>query len=152
MLSSSSLNLAEKADIPDSLNRPYIRPTRRGLTKSRLRGPFYLLSFAPSFPAPLQNYRAALAHPYTLYAIGTIAAIVAGIGLPAFDLLYGYWTNGITAAGAEPSAINSRGSQTGWLMAIVAVVTLTSFVIFLGCCKHHSFRINLLTADGYNQL
>jgi hypothetical protein len=132
-------NLVEKGDQHDdplqsTLHHGPRRPKQRG-SKSKLPGPLYILSFAPPFPRITQNPLGTLTHPYTLYIIGILAALVAGVGLPAFDIIYGYWTTGITNSYDSNEAIASRGQHAGWLMTIVGFVTLGSFIAFLGCCK-----------------
>lgn len=54
---------------------------------------FYYFSFCPPFP-PLGKPREVLQHPLTLYFLGIICAVLAGLAFPALDLLYGIWTNG----------------------------------------------------------
>jgi ATP-binding cassette subfamily B (MDR/TAP) protein 1 len=102
---------------------------------SSLPNALYILSFAPPVPSPFRRPRAFISHPYILYTVGTLAAMVAGVGLPAFDIVFGYWTNGIANLGTPPSAIKARGNEAGWIMTIVGVVTVICFSTFLTCCE-----------------
>ena len=108
--------------------------------RSSLPLPLYLLSFAPPFCAednigtgksPCSEF---FAHPYVLYTLGALAAIPAGLAFPAQDLLYGYWTTGVTATDATPNEITARGSQAGWIMAVAGFAILFLAWVFLACC------------------
>jgi ATP-binding cassette subfamily B (MDR/TAP) protein 1 len=102
---------------------------------------FYLLSFAPGFSVNGftskrgGSWTESFSHPYVLYGVGTIAALLAGLAFPAFDILYGYWTTGITAAGATDGEITARGRQAGWIMAVVAFVIFVTTWAFPVCCE-----------------
>jgi hypothetical protein len=137
-------SLAEKGQrdgpLGSTLSHGPRRRKQRG-SKSKLPGPLYILSFAPPFPRITQKPIGAITHPYTLYAVGILTALIAGVGLPAFDIIYGYWTTGITNSYDSNEAIASRGQHAGWLMTIVGVVTLGSFIAFLGCCKWGLFVV-----------
>ncbi|SPO26188.1 related to multidrug resistance protein 1 [Ustilago trichophora] len=61
--------------------------------RTRLPTFFYLFSFCPAVPSPIQSPRAFFRHPGVLYAIGFVAALLAGCGMPSLDLLYGIYTN-----------------------------------------------------------
>jgi ATP-binding cassette subfamily B (MDR/TAP) protein 1 len=100
--------------------------------KSNLPPSLYILSFAP-LPVLIRQPREFALHPYTLYLIGTISACIAGVGLPAFDIIFGYWTNGVNSG--IPSIINNRGSIAGIIATCIGVVFVTSVSIFLVTCK-----------------
>ncbi|WWD00806.1 hypothetical protein V866_007743 [Kwoniella sp. B9012] len=94
---------------------------------SSLSNFLYILSFAPPVPSPLRRPAAFLTHPYTLYTIGTVAALVAGVSLPGYDIVFGYWTNGVNDTN---TSIITRGDQSGWIMTIIGIVTVLCFAIF----------------------
>lgn len=102
---------------------------------------FYLLSFAPAFSITGLtskrggSWKETFSHPYVLYGVGTIAALLAGLAFPAFDILYGYWTTGITAAGATDEEVTARGRQAGWIMVIAAFVIFVTTWAFPVCCE-----------------
>ena len=100
---------------------------------SRLPGPLWLLAFAPPFD--IRRPQEALQHPYTLYVLGIFAGLIAGTCTVAFDVLYGYWTTGITASQASPDAIYERARVSGWIMAVVGFVAVGSFGSFLALCE-----------------
>jgi ATP-binding cassette subfamily B (MDR/TAP) protein 1 len=102
----------------------------------------YLLSFAATAQDSIdptlnktRSWRETFSHPFVLYGIGTFAAILAGMAFPAFDILYGYWTTGITASTATTSQITARGIQTAWIMAIVGSMILLTTWAFPICCE-----------------
>ncbi|WVR07871.1 hypothetical protein IAU60_004914 [Kwoniella sp. DSM 27419] len=110
--------------------------------RSSLPDALYLLSFAGPCPAPWRRPRAFIVHPYVLYTFGAIAALVAGVGLPAFDIVFGYWTNGIN--GNDPESIAARGRQAGWIMTMVGLVVWLCFAVFNISCESTLPR----SADG----
>lgn len=128
--------LVEKGDKTplDQLSPPHSGVFRRR-SKSSLPGPFWLLTFAPPYPSPLRHPLKALRHPYTLYVIGTFAALVAGVAGPGYDLLNGWWTNKVTDTNAPAHEISARGNKAGWLMTIIGVVGFLSYTSFQGCCE-----------------
>jgi hypothetical protein len=107
-----------------------LQPHRSGLPNF-----LYLLSFAPVLRAKSGSWKETLSHPYVTYGFGTIAALLAGMVWPAFDILYGYWTTGITAAGATDDEIMARGWQAGWIMTVVSVVIFITSWAFPICCE-----------------
>jgi hypothetical protein len=107
------------------------RPKQRQ-HRSHLPDALWLLTFAPPFQ--LRKPREVLQHPYTLYTLGIAAGLIAGTCTVAFDVLYGYWTTGITDAESFPGAIYERARVSGWLMTIVGVVAVGSFGSFLALC------------------
>jgi len=130
-------DIAEKGnDALESTSSSNIRRPKQREKRSRLPGPLWILSFAPPFPRISRDPVGAITHPYTLYVIGILTALIAGVGLPAFDILYGYWTTGITDYGSTNDAIYARGQHAGWLMTVVAFVTLFSYIAFLSCCEY----------------
>jgi hypothetical protein len=64
-----------------------------------------------------------------------MTAMVAGVGLTAFDMIFGYWANGIRIIGAPRESVTGRGDSAGLIMAIVGVVFVLAFTIFLTCCE-----------------
>lgn len=123
--------------LPSSdINNDALRPHR-----SRLPLFFYLLSFAPSTrgkrkqPEQKSSLRRKFSHPYVLYALGTLAALPAGLAFPALDLLYGYWTTGVTELSASSGQITTRGNQVGWIMTVVGFSILFLTWAFLACCE-----------------
>lgn len=128
--------------LPSSdINNDALRPHR-----SRLPLFLYLLSFAPSIrgqrkqPAQKSTWRQKLSHPYALYALGTLAALPAGLAFPALDLLYGYWTTGVTELTASSGQITGRGNQVGWIMTVVGFSILFLTWAFLACCEYRHCR------------
>ncbi|WVQ95838.1 hypothetical protein IAU59_002937 [Kwoniella sp. CBS 9459] len=115
--------------------------------KSTLPNVFYLLSFAPPCPSVFRHPSAFFAHPVVLYAIGTIAALAAGVGLPAFDIIFGYWTNGINSD--DPAIIVARGNETGWLMTVVAVATCLCFFVFSVCFVTAGVKLSNALREQY---
>jgi ATP-binding cassette subfamily B (MDR/TAP) protein 1 len=102
--------------------------------RSDLPNALYIFSFAPPVP-PISRPKEFFDHPIVLYTIGTIAALAAGVGLPAFDIVTGVWTDGITPADATDAQIVGAGQQAGWIMTMVGVIFLLCFGTFLYCCK-----------------
>ena len=103
--------------------------------RSSLPNSLYILSFAAPVPSPLRQPRKFITHPYVLYTIGTIAALLGGLGLPAFDITFGYWTNGIRHADSAPSAILARGEHAGLIMTLVGIAVVVLVTTFLTCCE-----------------
>lgn len=54
----------------------------------------------------------------------------------ANNLLFGYWTTCVTARDATDAQITARGSQVGWIMAVLGVALLFLIWAFLVCCKY----------------
>jgi hypothetical protein len=96
----------------------------------------YLLSFAPPFRplAPNVTWKESLSHPYLLYGVGMIAAILAGIAEPAMNVVYGHWTTGVTDKAAGRGELKASGAQAGWLLVIIGTVTVLCGCTFLACC------------------
>lgn len=145
----SSSTLAKSAEDPASGG---IRPRLLGTDvtnderfkphRSSLPLFLYLLSFAATgedrrdaTPNKKRSWKEIRSHPYVLYGIGILTAILAGMAFPAFDILYGYWTTGITASTATDSQITARGSQAGWIMTIVGFTIFLTSWAFPICCK-----------------
>lgn len=120
---------AERGDIED----PYNITLKKHA--SNLPNWLYILSFAPPVPSPIHQTRQFISHPYTLYAIGTVAALVAGVGLPVYDIVLGYWADGIRKPGVSAGFILGKGDMAGWLMAVVGAVFVITFTTFATCCK-----------------
>jgi ATP-binding cassette subfamily B (MDR/TAP) protein 1 len=114
----------------------HVDPLRAPLVphQSNLPNYLYIFSFAPPVP-PISRPKEFFDHPIVLYTIGTIAAAASGVGLPAFDIVTGIWTDGITADNATDSDIIGAGSQAGWIMTVVGVAFFATFGIFLYCCE-----------------
>jgi len=102
---------------------------------STLPNYLYILSFSPPVPSPFRSPGKFINNPRVLYFIGTIGAMVAGVGLPAFDIVSGYWTNGIQDDSIPYDDVVARGSSAGWIMTMVGVVYLLAFTLFLTCCE-----------------
>jgi hypothetical protein len=132
VVTASSSGIQPRPLASDDINNASLRPH-----KSNLPLLLYLLSFAP--PLRPQNRKASwkelLSHPYILYALGTLAAIPAGLAFPALDMLYGYWTTGVTADTATDGAITGRGNQVGWIVTLVGFLILFFTWSFLALCK-----------------
>lgn len=118
----------EEGGYADPYNKP-LAPHRSTLPDS-----LYIFSFAPPIP-PISKPREFFDHPIVLYIIGTIAAAAAGVGLPAFDIVTGVWTDGITPLDATDSEIVGAGQQAGWIMTVVGVAFVLTFGVFLYCCE-----------------
>jgi ATP-binding cassette subfamily B (MDR/TAP) protein 1 len=90
----------------------HVDPLRNPLTphRSTLPNALYIFSFAPPVP-PISRPKEFFDHPIVLYSIGTIAALAAGVGLPALDIVTGVWTDGITPADATDAEIVGAGQQ-----------------------------------------
>lgn len=108
---------------------------------SRLPLAFYLLSFALPFRSRFSDpaWRDTMSHSYALYAVGLFAAVLAGAGMPALNLLSAYWYNGMLAEGTTPNELKGRGAQVAWIYAITAVFMGVSHFAFLAFCEH--FRL-----------
>ncbi|CAO1619358.1 unnamed protein product [Sympodiomycopsis kandeliae] len=133
--------LQEDGSQQDQLQE-YQDPTWLKPHRSRLPTFFYLLSFAPPFRPALSSPRAFFTHPYVLYGCGTIGAMCAGCAMPALDILYGYWTTGITSSTASPNSILSRSKETAGIMALVGITSLVFNWVFLVC---YSAAAHILT-------
>lgn len=70
--------------------------------------------------------------------MGLPGGIISGVGLPAFDIVLGYWSQVIRAPGAEYDAIIDRGSEAGWLMAIIGAAFIVGFAVMFVCCEFRS--------------
>ncbi|KAJ1020783.1 hypothetical protein NDA16_004173 [Ustilago loliicola] len=101
--------------------------------RTRLPTFFYLFSFCPALPSPFTSPRAFFQHPGVLYAVGFFATILAGCGMPALDLLYGYYTNRVTPGSASPGTIRSASSYVGWVVTIVGFCQFLLAWLFLSC-------------------
>ena len=96
----------------------------------------YILSFAPPLPSPWRKPKEFVNNPKFLYFVGTIGACIAGVGLPAFDIVTGWWTNYVKDDRNPPGLILRRGEQAGYIMAIIGVVYLFAFTLMNVCCKY----------------
>ncbi|GAC95710.1 multidrug resistance protein 1, 2, 3 [Pseudozyma hubeiensis SY62] len=101
--------------------------------RTRLPTLLYLFSFCPAIPSPFQSPHAFLRHPGVLYAIGFVAALLAGCGMPALDLLYGVYTNRVTPGSASPQTIRDTSSYIGWICTIVGFSEFFLAWLFLAC-------------------
>lgn len=98
---------------------------------------FYLLTFADPLPSPFTHPKRFLAHPYTLYFIGLVAALVAGVGMVSLDLVYGiFWSKAITVDGVTPDVIVSRSDTSAGIIALVGIVMCLGTWLFLTCCGY----------------
>lgn len=128
----------------DIVDVTQLRPHR-----SRLPTFFYLLSFAPPCPAIWRDPRGFVTHPLVLYAIGFVTALAAGVSMPSLDLLYGYWTNGITPGSSTSSGILARSSQVAWIMTVIGVVSLGLNWLFLTCFASASHNLTVRLRHTY---
>ena len=126
--------------------------------RTRLPDFFYLFSFCPPVPSPLRSPRAFLRHPGVLYAIGFVAALLAGCGMPSLDLLYGIYTNRVTPSSASPQQIRDASSYVGWVITIVGFCEFLLAWLFLACFStashdltqrlRHSYIASVLAQDA----
>jgi len=79
---------AEKGQSSSYTDVDHLRRPKHRAKKSRLPGPLWLLTFAPAYPSIFRDFKGNLSHPYTLYVVGTITALISGVGIPAFDIIY----------------------------------------------------------------
>lgn len=108
--------------------------------QTRLPTFLYLLSFCPKVPSPVASPRAFIAHPGVLYGIGLTSAVLAGLGIPALDLLYGkVWTRKITGPDASGDEIRSASNLVAWIMAVITVAYLSESV-----CASLSYSLHLI--------
>lgn len=121
----------------------YEAPYREAIVRkhrSRLRGLLYLFSFAPPVPSPVRAPLAFLRHPTVLYVLGLTCAIVAGGGLSAIDLLYGYWSHTVKEyQWTDPSYAQRHSNLLAWINVVIGVlVLLTSwgFVTLMPLATH----------------
>lgn len=117
--------------------------------RTRLPNFLYLLSFAPPIEEAFKSPRAFISHPYVLYFIGTLSALAAGASVPALDILYGYWTNGITPASATPADILARSSQVGWIMTVCGIGCMTFSWLFLVCFSTAAHNLTVRLRHTY---
>jgi hypothetical protein len=161
----SSLSMAEH-NIPSSSALPELMPvaagpfedlTQIGPHRSRLPLVLYLLSFGRSQATGCPSWRTTRSHPYTLYAIGTVAALLAGLTHSAWGLVYGYWTRGMTGGLIEDQLLD-RGKQAGWIMAIIGLWSLVWTCVYMMCCEYRFAQadqgqaINLSTPPSFNSI
>ena len=92
---------------------------------------FYLLSFAPPLASPLRSPGAFLLHPWVLYAIGTVAAVIGGFAsFPVLDLIYGlYWSNRISYS-APAGQIRDASNFAAIILIVTAVACLVCTWVF----------------------
>ncbi|CAO1615263.1 unnamed protein product [Parajaminaea phylloscopi] len=117
--------------------------------RSSLPTALYLLSFAPPLPSLFREPVAFAKHPLILYAIGFIAACAAGVGMPALDILYGFWSNRVTPSASSPQLITQSSSQTAWIMTVVAVVVVGLSWLFLTCFSLASHALTVRLRHTY---
>ncbi|KAJ9101252.1 hypothetical protein QFC21_003471 [Naganishia friedmannii] len=115
VVTASSSGVQPRLLASDDINNASLRAHKSNLPLS-----LYLLSFAPPLRqkrqagAPPSSWKETMAHPYVLYTLGTLAAIPAGLAFPALDMLYGYWTTGVTASTANGDVITGRVSSASY--------------------------------------
>jgi len=80
--------LAEKGQSSSYADVDHLKRPKHRAKKSRLPGPLWLLTFAPAYPSIFRDLKGNLSHPYTLYVVGIITALISGVGVPAFDIIY----------------------------------------------------------------
>lgn len=101
----------------------------------------YLLSFGNAPTNDASSWKPRISHSYTLYAVGTIAAVLAGLTHAAWGLVYGYWTRGMTS-GLDDGQLLHRGQQAGWLMAIIGLWSLVLTCVYMMCCEFKTLLYN----------
>ncbi|KAK0531811.1 hypothetical protein OC835_003549 [Tilletia horrida] len=121
----------EKAGAPSEIAPP--RAAER-LIRHESNAPLflYLFSFADRFPP--HSFIDFCTHPYTLYAIGALSAVLSSATIPALDLNYGYWVNAVSSvdiSSAERTYISNRtaGISAGLGLAncIFTTIYFTTF-------------------------
>ncbi|EPQ28417.1 uncharacterized protein PFL1_04244 [Pseudozyma flocculosa PF-1] len=116
---------------------------------SRLPDFLYLLSFCPPLPSPISQPRAFCAHPGVLYFVGLLSALIAGLGMPSLDLLYGIYTNRITPADATSQDIVDGGSFVGWVITVCGIGELIFAWLFLACFSSASHSLTQRLRHAY---
>jgi hypothetical protein len=103
--------------------------------KTRLPTWLYPLSFCPPVPSPWRHPVLFMKHPLPLYALGIVSALVAGACLPASGIVYGWWTNGVTATNGSSESKLERSREAGWIMTVIGIAAFLFSWLFLFCCE-----------------
>lgn len=119
----------------------------------------YLLSFAPTVPSPIRTPREFFRHPYIMYTIGLLAAILGGFAsFPVLDLIYGlYWSNRISYS-ASPDVIRHASNFSAIILISTAAATLICTWVFQTCFSlassslttnlRHAYVASVLSQDA----
>ncbi|WWD19426.1 hypothetical protein CI109_103886 [Kwoniella shandongensis] len=125
-----------------SVHTPPLTPHR-----STLPNVLYILSFAPPVPSIFRDPKGFFGHPYMYYGVGTIGALISGVSLPAFDMMFGYWTGGVNST--DDSIVRARGDECGWLMLMIGLVTWLTFAIFAFCFPMAGSKLSNALLEEY---
>ncbi|KAG8927371.1 hypothetical protein FRC02_008254, partial [Tulasnella sp. 418] len=68
---------------------------------------------------------------WLLYGAGTFFAMVAGVGFPSLDLLYGYWLEAQSLPGSTPESMRYVGRWTALTTMGVGIVQMITAFLFL---------------------
>lgn len=72
----------------------------------------HLRSFSPPLPSLLREPIAWVKNPIVLHVIRFAAACVAGIGMPALDILYEFWSNRVTSQASSAEVVHRSSNKT----------------------------------------
>ncbi|WFD33024.1 ABC-type xenobiotic transporter [Malassezia sp. CBS 17886] len=120
--------------------------------RSSLPGTLYLLSFARPVPSLWRSPVAFVSHPYMMYVLGTLCALVAGANITGIDLLYGVWTFSTETGRDTPASAKSYSAELAWITVLLGVLTLFTswgFLTFYSMAAHeltHSLRYSYFAA------
>ena len=92
---------------------------------------FYLFSFAEPLPAPWRRPLQFLQHPYFLYFIGSISALVSGSCMSGVDLLYGTWSQNGSLHSDNMGPHMDFNNKLAMAMVLVGVCSFLTNFLFL---------------------
>ncbi len=115
---------------------------------------FYLLSFGSSsaaspYPLPslLHTPKGFFQHPWVLYGLGLIAAIIAGLGMVSLDLVYGiYWSATLTRPDPTYNLIRQVSNTAAGIIALCGIGQCIGTWLFLTCCEYPSHQVSAISA------